>query len=97
MARPLLTDEAIEAGLRALPEWKRDGDAIVRRAVLADFRAAQRVLDRVADLAEGANHHPEVEWVYNRLTIRFTTHDSGGITALDLRLAGLVEHVLGDV
>jgi 4a-hydroxytetrahydrobiopterin dehydratase len=94
MARARLDDAAIEAALRSLPSWSRDKDAIVRRAELASFRAAQHALNRIADLAEGADHHPEIEWVYNRLVIRFTTHDSGGITALDVRLAALVDHVL---
>lgn len=93
---PLLDDEAIEAGLLNLPEWTRDGEHLVREHSASSARAAIRTLQRIGDVAEGANHHPELFWVYDRITLRLTTHDSGGVTALDVRVAGVLDDVLHD-
>src|SRR5690606_21684316 len=94
MARALLDPKALEARLRDLPLWEvRDG-SLERRVELTSYRAAQHALNRLADLAEGADHHPDVEWSFKELTIRLRTHDVGGITGLDVRMAGLVEAVL---
>src|SRR3954452_19004163 len=54
-----LTDEQIEEGLEGSP-WTRDGDAIVRELELGDFAAAMALVNAVAELAEGANHHPDI-------------------------------------
>ena len=94
MPRPKLDDEAIAGFLAAHSDWSRDGDFLVREHVASTARVALRLIARIGDLAEGANHHPNLEWVYNRLTIRLQTHDAGGITSRDTHLAGCIDDVL---
>jgi 4a-hydroxytetrahydrobiopterin dehydratase len=83
----LLDDAAITDALRDLPGWERDGNAIVHTAELPSFPAAIAVVDRVAEIAERANHHPDIDIRWRTLTFRCSTHSAGGITELDLRLA----------
>lgn len=94
MARPKLDDAAIDAFLSTAPAWSRKGDAIVREYKAPTARHAIRAFGRIADLAEGANHHPELMWVYNSLSILLTTHDSDGITSRDTHLAKCIDDVL---
>jgi len=94
MARGKLEDPEVAERLAGLEGWEREGDAIVRRWEASSFRHAQHAVNRMCDLAEGANHHPDLEWSFRRLTIRLTSHDVGGITRRDFRLAALVEDVL---
>ena len=94
MARPKLDDAAIASALATLPGWVREGDRIVRRVELPTFRAAVALIDRIADLAEGADHHPDLHLSWRRLAIELTTHDSGGITARDVHLARVIEDVI---
>lgn len=68
-----------------------DGKAIVRRFEFADFSEAFGFLTRVAIAAEKANHHPEIENVWNRVTLTLTTHDSGGLTDKDVSLAATID------
>jgi len=84
----LLDDTAVTEALRELPDWAREGDALVRTAQLPSFPAAITVVDRVAELAERANHHPDIDIRWRTLTFRCSTHSAGGITNLDVQLAG---------
>jgi 4a-hydroxytetrahydrobiopterin dehydratase len=82
-----LTDEAIEAGLQGSP-WRREGDAIVRDLELADFAGAMAFVNRVADAAEQADHHPDIlihGW--NNVKLTLNTHSADGLTQSDLDLA----------
>ena len=88
---PKLVDAEIELALAALPGWNRDGDAIVRKYKFADFTHAFAFMTRVALLAEEADHHPEWSNVYNRVEVRLTTHDAGGLTQRDLDLARAID------
>jgi 4a-hydroxytetrahydrobiopterin dehydratase len=75
------------------PEWHEvtDRDAITRDFVFADFSAAFAFMTRVALLAEAMNHHPEWFNVYNRVSITLSTHDAGGLTDRDTRLAVAID------
>ncbi|MAW89000.1 MAG: 4a-hydroxytetrahydrobiopterin dehydratase [Phyllobacteriaceae bacterium] len=89
MARPLLADSEIDLALIDLEGWHRedDGKAISRTFRFDDFSAAFGFMARAALEAEKLDHHPEWTNVYNRVSVRLTTHDSGGITELDIMLA----------
>jgi len=91
----ILDDDTITTALRALPEWRREGDAIARDLRFPAFMEAIRFIDRVAVLAEEADHHPELTNVYWNVAVRLTTHDAGGITQRDLDLAGAIDAVVG--
>lgn len=87
----LLDDAAIDRALAGLDGWRRDGDAIVRELRFPSFMDAIRFIDRVALLAEEADHHPELTNVYWNVGVRLTTHDAGGITERDVALARAID------
>jgi 4a-hydroxytetrahydrobiopterin dehydratase len=86
----LLDDAAITTALNDLPGWERDGDALVLAATLPSFPAAITVVDRVAEIAEDRDHHPDIDIRWRNLTFRCSTHSEGGITDLDVALAGAI-------
>ena len=65
------------------PGWILEGHSWVRTEVFPDFPAAMRWVNRVARLAELRNHHPDIEIHWNRVTLRLTTHETGGLTDRD--------------
>jgi 4a-hydroxytetrahydrobiopterin dehydratase len=84
----LLKDDEIAARLAA-SEWERDGDEIVREWKFDDFAAALAFVNRVAEAAEEANHHPDIllhGW--NKVRLSMTNHSAGGLTETDFVLAG---------
>lgn len=85
--RDRLGDEDIEKTLQATPGWQREGDKLARRFEFGTFVEAFGWMSSVALVAEKLDHHPEWKNVYNRVDVELTTHDSGGITALDFELA----------
>ncbi len=96
MVEPL--DAAARAALAAeLPAWQPVGerDAIRREFRFRDFSEAWGFMARVALLAEAQDHHPEWSNVWNRVEILLTTHDAGGLSARDLRLARAIDALLG--
>lgn len=88
--RPVLPDDEIDAAL-AGSRWARHGDRIATEVTFGGFRAAVAFVDAVADLAESLNHHPDIDIRWNRVALRVSTHDSGGLTDLDLQLARAVD------
>jgi 4a-hydroxytetrahydrobiopterin dehydratase len=81
------------AALADLPGWEAvDGrDAIRRTYRFGDFNAAFGFMTRSALMAEKLDHHPEWSNVYNRVEVLLTTHDAGGVTALDVQLANFMD------
>lgn len=75
----------------ATVSWGRDGDVLRKELRLKDFRAAMAFVNAVADVAERLNHHPDISISWNRVGLEVTTHDSGGLTALDFELARAVD------
>lgn len=97
MPRTPLDTQQVRAKLAALPGWtlSEDGRSISRQFRFADFRAAFGFMTQVALAAERADHHPEWSNVYNRVDIRLTTHDAGGLTEHDFALAAIVDAAAG--
>jgi len=95
MAIPRLTDDERDAALAALPQWqlRADGLAIVRTFRFANFSEAFAFMTRVALLAEAQDHHPEWFNVWNRLEITLTTHDAGGLSARDVKMATAIDAI----
>jgi 4a-hydroxytetrahydrobiopterin dehydratase len=93
MAIAQLTPAERDAALASLPHWTRadDGLAITRTIRFADFAEAFGFMARVAIVAEKADHHPEWFNVYNRVEIRLTTHDAGGLSTRDVALAQAID------
>ncbi|TCZ63076.1 4a-hydroxytetrahydrobiopterin dehydratase [Roseicella aquatilis] len=91
-------DAAARAGLAtALPQWQAvEGRDAIRRAFrFRDFSEAWGFMARVALLAEAQDHHPEWLNVWNRVEILLTTHDAGGLSERDVRLARAIDALLG--
>jgi 4a-hydroxytetrahydrobiopterin dehydratase len=93
----ILSTDDIDRALIALAGWRRDGDAIVRDLRFPTFMDAIRFIDRVAIVAEEADHHPELTNVYWNVGVRLTTHDAGGVTGRDVALARAIDAVVGAV
>ncbi len=91
----LLNDDEIAERLQD-SEWERQGDAIVREWKLSDFASAMAFVNRVADVAEEVNHHPDIlVHGYNRVRLTLSTHAEGGITRADLALAQRIDGLDG--
>jgi 4a-hydroxytetrahydrobiopterin dehydratase len=88
-----LPDDDVRARLAQLSSWRLDAGKLVRELRFADFVQAFAFMTRVALVAEKRNHHPEWENVWNRVTIRLSTHDAGGLTARDFELAAAIDAV----
>jgi 4a-hydroxytetrahydrobiopterin dehydratase len=89
--RTKATEPEIAQALKQLAGWKRDGDALVKSFEFKDFKQAWAFMSKVAETAELMDHHPEWTNVYNKVRIRLSTHDSGGITTRDFKLARKIE------
>jgi 4a-hydroxytetrahydrobiopterin dehydratase len=70
-----------------MADWREQDEALVREFELPSFPQAIRFVDRLAELAEGENHHPDIDIRYRRVTVRWTTHSEGGITEKDREMA----------
>ncbi len=90
----LLTDDQIQQALGGLNGWRQDRQELVRVVELADFPTAIAVVDRVAEAAEAANHHPDIDIRWRTLTFRLSTHSEGGLTAKDVELAGRIDAIV---
>jgi 4a-hydroxytetrahydrobiopterin dehydratase len=88
---PLLPDAEITEGLAALTDWRREGDTIVRTVRCPTFLEAIGLVNRVAEAAEAADHHPDILINWRRVTFTLTTHAAGGLSAKDLAMAATID------
>ena len=75
-----------------MSDWREDGDAIVRDFELKDFAAAMAFVNQVGEMAEGANHHPDIlihGW--NKVRLTLSTHSEGGLTEADFKMAARID------
>lgn len=91
----VLTDSEIQKALGSLPGWKKNGAAIQRIFEFPDFKAAMQFVNKIADAAEQANHHPDIDIRYNKVTMSLVSHDSGGVTPRDVRMAEKINQIAG--
>ena len=71
----------------ATPDWREEDGALVREFEFPSFADAVAFVDRIAEAADTANHHPDIDIRYRRVLVRWTTHSEGGITGRDRELA----------
>jgi len=97
MAREKLSGDARTAALAKLSGWNAVAgrDAIAKKFVFSDFNAAFGFMTRVALIAEKMDHHPEWFNVYKTVEVTLSTHDAGGVTALDIQLASAMDEIAG--
>jgi 4a-hydroxytetrahydrobiopterin dehydratase len=86
-----LTDAEARERLKSLPGWELVGRTIRRTYKFPDFEAGMVFANRVAELAEAQDHHPDMLVQYSQVTLTLTSHDSGGLTARDFRLAQAID------
>jgi 4a-hydroxytetrahydrobiopterin dehydratase len=92
---PVLSDPEIQDALKRLRGWQRQGTAIARLFEFPDFKKAMEFVNKVADAAEQANHHPDIDIRYNKVTTSLVSHDSGGVTQRDVRMAERINQISG--
>jgi 4a-hydroxytetrahydrobiopterin dehydratase len=89
MAR--LSDTEIHERLLRLPGWERHGDEIGKTYTFTDFKGSMAFVNRVAGLAEAMDHHPDVLIRYAKVTLTLSSHDVGGLTERDFKLAATID------
>jgi 4a-hydroxytetrahydrobiopterin dehydratase len=82
-----LTEQEIQNKMKEIPNWRREDDAIVRNWSFNDFSEAMDFINQIARLAEDHDHHPELFNVYNKVSLKFSTHDAAGLTNRDFKIA----------
>lgn len=87
----VLTAAEINSSLTTIPAWKREDRTIERRFTFANFAESMSFVQHIADLAEEANHHPDIDIRWNTVLLRLTTHSAGGLTAADIALARRID------
>lgn len=92
---PVLADTEVKASLGKLRGWQQNGKAIQRIFEFPDFKAAMQFVNKVAEAAEQAQHHPDIDIRYNKVTMALVSHDSGGVTEKDVRMAGKISQIAG--
>jgi 4a-hydroxytetrahydrobiopterin dehydratase len=90
MTRQILSPEAIEAALTTLPGWTFHRNTIAREFLFESYEAGAGFAMQVCLVAQRIDHHPDITIGWKRVLVTFTTHDSEGITATDVRAASLV-------
>lgn len=83
----LLEEKAVTDALTRVPSWTREGREIRRTYMFPGFPEAVAFINRVAEAAERAHHHPDIDIRWNKVTLRLSTHSAGGLTSLDFDLA----------
>jgi 4a-hydroxytetrahydrobiopterin dehydratase len=93
-----LTDDEVARELEGLEGWAREADTIRRTVVCTDFRSAVALVNAVADAAETANHHPDIEIRrYRRVTFTLSTHAADAITRRDIELAAEIDRLVAGI
>jgi len=82
-----LSQEKIDERLEALSEWSQANDKVQRTFAFDDFAGAMAFVNRIAELAEEVQHHPDILVRYNKVTLTLSTHDAGGLTEKDFEFA----------
>jgi 4a-hydroxytetrahydrobiopterin dehydratase len=88
-----LDPPALEEALTGLPNWSLQDGELIRTLTFKDFVEAIHFVDNLAELAEAAGHHPDIDIRYNRVRLALVTHDAGGITRKDIKLAASIDNL----
>jgi 4a-hydroxytetrahydrobiopterin dehydratase len=95
MMTTALNAAELEDVLKANPAWKLDEGKLVREWTFKDFVEAMTFVNRIAEIAEAAGHHPDIDIRYNRVLLGLISHDAGGITKRDAAMAGNIDKIFG--
>ena len=89
----VLSQAEIQQVLQQLPGWKQNGNAIERKFQFDNFVKAMEFVNHIAEAAEAVNHHPDILISYNKVTLSLVSHDSGGVTQRDIKMAGRINEL----
>jgi 4a-hydroxytetrahydrobiopterin dehydratase len=89
-----LSQDELTALMQQLPDWKLEDGQLVRNWTFKDFVAAMAFVNRIAEVAEQANHHPDIDIRYNRVKLALVSHDAGGITSRDAAMARRIGEIV---
>jgi 4a-hydroxytetrahydrobiopterin dehydratase len=89
----VLGPDELAEGLRSLPGWSVEDGKLVKPYTFPDFVSAVRFVDRLTVVAEAHNHHPDLAVGWGQVTVQLSSHDVGGITTRDLRLAAALDEL----
>ena len=89
----VLSTEDLEGMLKKLPEWELEGGAIERTFEFEDFNEAMDFVNTVAEVAEEADHHPDIDIRWNKVRLALVTHSAGGITEADTEMAQRIDRL----
>jgi 4a-hydroxytetrahydrobiopterin dehydratase len=89
--RTKLTDGEVQKALGSLPGWDRSGGSITKTYQFGKFAEGIAFVDRVAKAADAMDHHPDIDIRYTKIRVALSTHDAGGITQMDTKLASQIE------
>lgn len=92
-SKPTLSSEELSELVRQLPEWALEDGKLVRFFAFPNFVEAIAFVNRVAQLAEQAGHHPDIDIRYNRVRLALVTHSAGGLTEKDFDLAAQTQQL----
>ena len=93
MKRQLLTPDELTSALTQLNGWKATDNHLTKRLEFPNFAAALAFVNKVADLAEAADHHPDITFGWGYAELNLTTHDRGGVTDVDTALAAKIDQI----
>ncbi len=94
---PVLSTDELTGALAGLPGWAGDVTGIERSITAGSFLAGIRLVDAVAEAAEAADHHPDIDIRWRTVTFRLSTHSAGGVTEKDVALARQIDALAGTV
>ena len=89
-----LSEAQIEVRLKTIPTWQLEQGEIVRNLTFPEFQQAVEFVNRVAEKAEAAGHHPDIDLRYNKVRLALVSHDAGGLTMRDFELAAAIDALL---
>jgi 4a-hydroxytetrahydrobiopterin dehydratase len=91
--RTKLTDAELGTALKGLAGWSAEGGAIVKTFKFGKFADGIAFVQRVAKAADAMDHHPDIDIRYTKIRVALSTHDAGGITGMDTKLAGEINRL----
>ncbi len=89
----VLSDDEVRKALPQLSGWKKNGNAIERVFQFGSFVQAMEFVNHIAEAAEAVNHHPDILINYNKVTLTLVSHDSGGVTQRDIKMAARINEL----
>ena len=90
----LIAEEDIDKWMKKVPEWEVEEKTLIRVVEFDEFNEGIDFVDGVAEIAEEAQHHPDIDIRWTAITLRLTTHEQGGITSADFELASRIDNLI---